>query len=215
MPELQASPMNVSKTAPGHFEGGEECLRARVYSLLGRLLAGAPDSHMLALLAEVEVGDPSEDASLGASWRRLLEAAAGAAEQDLRDEYQNLFIGLGRGEVVPHGSWYITGYLMERPLAELREDLVKLGLERSQNVNEPEDHAALLCEVMAVLCTDGSDSEVRADFFHRHMEPWMGKFFRDLQEAQSARFYKTVGDFGQRFMEIETRFFGIPQPKTV
>jgi TorA maturation chaperone TorD len=144
----------------------------------------------------------------------LAAAAARSSPESLRDEYLALFIGLGRGEVVPYGSWYLTGFLMEQPLARLRGDLRELGIVRQDDVREPEDHAAALCDAMALMISGGEPAPValQSRFFAHHMEPWMGRFFRDLQQAPSARFYRAVGQLGEQFMEVETRAFGMTIP---
>jgi TorA maturation chaperone TorD len=118
-------------------------------------------------------------------------------------EYQDLFIGVGRGEVVPYGSWYMTGFLMDKPLALLRTDLQALGFERQPQVKEPEDHAGALCETMAMLIAEGRTLDVQRRFFHGHMGPWMKPFFRDLGDARAAAFYRAVSQFGGQFIEFE------------
>lgn len=191
----------------------EDRARGNVYALLGNLLAAPPDNGLLADLAAISP-DPSDRSLLAASWKMLGEAAARATVPDLRDEYQSLFIGLGRGEIVPYGSWYLTGFLMEQPLARLRGDLAELGIERNAGVREPEDHAGALCDAMAIMIAgdDPTPLERQARFFAQHLEPWMERFFRDLQRADSARFYRSVGLLGEQFMEIERQAFGMAFP---
>ena len=121
--------------------------RAREYALLAALLVRAPDTDVLKRLAGLK-GDPSP---LGIAHLALAEAAAQTDSDRVQREYFDLFIGLGRGELLPYGSYYLTGFLHERPLARLREDLKPLGIARSEGSVEPEDHAATLCEVMAGL----------------------------------------------------------------
>lgn len=193
--------------------GDEDRVRGNVYALLGHLLAGPPESDVLAMLAGIDAV-PSDDSLLTASWTMLADAAGRATRESLKDEYLALFVGLGRGEVLPYGSWYLTGFLMEQPLARLRSDLGKLGIERQEGVTEPEDHAAALCDVMALLISgdDPAPVALQQQFFARHMEPWMGRFFRDLQQAPSARFYRAVGQLGEQFMDVETRAFGMQIP---
>ncbi len=147
---------------------------------------------------------------MAAAWRALSLAARRASVPALDDEYHDLFIGLGRGQVVPYASWYLTGFMMERPLVALRDDLARLGFERNEDVKEPEDHAAILCEVMAALSDEdsGFDFATRADFFRRHVGPWMGRFFKDLTTAKAADFYSAVGEFARQFMEIEVAYYG-------
>jgi TorA maturation chaperone TorD len=193
--------------------GDEDRVRGNVYALLGHLLAGPPESDVLAMLAGIDAV-PNDESLLTASWKMLADAAGRASRESLKDEYLALFVGLGRGEVLPYGSWYLTGFLMEQPLARLRSDLGELGIERQEGVKEPEDHAAALCDVMALLITGDEPAPValQQHFFARHMEPWMGRFFRDLQQAPSARFYRAVGQLGEQFMDVETRAFGMQIP---
>jgi TorA maturation chaperone TorD len=184
----------------------EDQLRADTYRLLGRLLGSPPDDPTLALLATAPT---SEDENLLAvAWRLLATTAARTQADQVVTEYEALFIGLGRGELVPYASWYLTGYLMEKPLAKLRADLRTLGFERQEDVVEPEDHAAALCETMALL---GEDSDLQslqtqADFFETYIGPWMARFFRDMQESTSARFYRAVGQLGEQFIETDQRY---------
>ena len=184
----------------------EDRLRADTYRVLGRLLAAPPDAETLSLFATAPVSN--EDNLLAVAWRMLAMSAERATPGDVADEYQTLFIGLGRGELVPFGSWYLTGFLMEQPLARLRTDMQRLGFERQDDVSEPEDHAAALCEIMALLAEDtGPGSlEVQAAFFETHIGTWMARFFRDMQEASSARFYRAVGQLGEQFINTDQRY---------
>jgi TorA maturation chaperone TorD len=187
----------------------EDLLRARTYGLLGRLLRGAPDAGMIVALGRL-TGDASE---LGIAFRALAEAAAGARESDVAEEYAALFIGLTHGELIPYASYYLTGFLQERPLARLRGDMARLGIARADSVKEPEDHAAALCEMMAGLITGefgepASLAEQQA-FFETHLGGWAPRFFADLEEAPSARFYTPVGRIGRLFMKIEHDAFAM------
>jgi TorA maturation chaperone TorD len=151
---------------------------------------------------------------MGAAWKMLRSAAERCSPAELDDEYHDLFIGVGRGEMVPYGSWYMTGFLMEQPLAKLRSELDLLGFVRQEGVAEPEDHAAALCDVMALISDGegGAPLEVQAGFFERHVAPWMGRFFRDMQQAPSARFYRAVGQLGEQFVELEKQYLNITGP---
>ena len=182
--------------------------RSRQYALLAALLARAPDADLLARLAKLR-GDATP---LGIAHVALAQAASETTADRLQREYFDLFIGLGRGELLPYGSYYLTGFLHERPLARLREDLKALGLERAAGNIEPEDHAAILCEIMAGLA-DGqfaapAGSEQR--IFERHLKPWIGRFFADLERAEAADFYARVGSVGRLFIDIETEAFALP-----
>lgn len=187
----------------------EELFRAQLYSLLARLLTAPPDATLLTALTALE----SDASALGQAFGELARAAAAAAPPGLAEEYQDLFIGLGRGELVPYGSFYLTGFLQEKPLAELRGDLARLGIARRSAVKEPEDHIAALCEVMAGLI-DGGFGEpqplaVQRGLFDRHIAPWAPRFFDDLAQAKSADFYRRVGRVGSLFMGIETAAFAM------
>jgi TorA maturation chaperone TorD len=200
--------MEVSQGSAANAAAAEELLRANAWSLLARLLGASPDEEMLSLLAEIDADKVDSDDLIGAAWRMLGAAAGRASPAELAEEYHDLFIGVGRGELVPYGSWYMTGFLMEMPLARLREELRFLGFERQDGVKEPEDHAAALCDVMAMINTgdEPASLEVQAGFFDRHISPWMGRFFRDMQQAPSARFYRAVGQLGEQFIEVEKRY---------
>jgi TorA maturation chaperone TorD len=191
----------------------EDRARGHVYALLGNLLAGPPEAKLLALLADAAPGT-GDDSLLAASWRMLAVASARADLAALREEYDALFVGIGRGEVVPYGSWYLTGFLMEQPLAQLRGDLRTLGIERQPGVCEPEDHVAALCDTMALLINgDACVSIERQQIFYvRHLEPWAAQFFRDLQRAASARFYRAVGQLGEQFIDVESQAFRVGTP---
>lgn len=183
--------------------------RARQYRLLAALLVRAPDAERLRLVAAIR-GDASP---LGMAHLSLAAAAGEAGRPTdlaaLQREYFHLFVGLGRGEFLPYASYYLTGFLHERPLARLREDLGRLGFEAVEGRPEPEDHIASVCDVMAALAEDGAEEAERA-FFERHLKPWAGRFFAELELSDTARFYKPVGLVGRLFMDIEADAFAMP-----
>jgi TorA maturation chaperone TorD len=181
----------------------EDSFRAATYALLGRLLSAPPDGPMLKRLGDAGGGEGHADA-LAEAWSALALASGSARPSAIDDEFHGLFIGLGRGELVPYASWYMTGFLMERPLGNLRRDLAELGIERAESVREPEDHAGALCQVMALLIDDPAyGPEQEREFYARHIEPWMKRFFGDLESAEGAVFYKQVGCLGRHFIELE------------
>jgi TorA maturation chaperone TorD len=179
--------------------------RAREYSLLATLLARAPPAELLRILANL-TGDGTP---LGRAHTELALAAALTSEEQVAREYFDLFVGVGRGEILPYASFYQTGFLHGRPLADLRQTLAQIGIERATGLTEPEDHAAILFEIMAGLAggnfaaPPGTDRE----FFTRHLAPWIGRFCADLGQAESAAFYARVGALGRVFMAIETEAF--------
>jgi TorA maturation chaperone TorD len=182
--------------------------RAREYALLAALMARTPDRTLLEDIAGLKV-DPSP---IGLAHAALAEAARAAKPDTVEREFFELFIGIGRGEVMPYGSYYLTGFLYERPLARLRADLAELGIARAEGNSEPEDHIAALCEVMAGLADGrfaappGSEEKI----FKNHIEPWAARFFADLERAQGAQFYRSVGLLGRTFMEIESEAYELP-----
>jgi TorA maturation chaperone TorD len=181
--------------------------RAQEYALLATLLSGRPDTQTIRRLALLR-GDESQ---LGLAHAALGEAAARVDETSAGREYFDLFAGLGGDTLLPYASCYLTGSLYGGPLARLRETLQRLGIERSAGHSEPEDHAAILCEIMAgLICGDiagaaGADRE----FFEDHLARWIRRFFVDLEQARTADFYARVGSLGRVFVEIETEAFAL------
>ena len=185
-----------------------DAARAQEYALLAALLMRAPDAGFLSKLSELRA-----DASpLGLAHAALAEAAEKTTAESIEREFFDLFIGLGRGELLPYGSYYLTGFLHERPLARLREDLARIGIARADGVVEPEDHAAILCEIMSGLASRRLPAPPNSDqmIVDKHMAPWIGRFFTDLENAEAADFYKRLGTLGRIYMDIEAEAFDLP-----
>jgi TorA maturation chaperone TorD len=182
-----------------------DCARAQEYALLATLLSRGPDPQLISRLALLG-GDASP---IGVAHTALGEAAARTNEEDAGREYLELFIGLGRGLLLPYSSHYLTGALYGRPLARLRQTLQILGIEKVGDSSEPEDHAAFLCEIMAGLIGGAFAGPAGADreFFEQHLAPWIRRFFVDLERADSADFYARVGSLGRVFVDLETEAF--------
>ncbi len=182
--------------------------RARLFALLGRLLGHAPDAALLARLKLLPHG-PGE---LGEAYAALGVAAAATTPDAVEREFFDLFIGVGRGELLPYASYYLTGFLHERPLADLRGDLLRIGVEKAEGIAEPEDHMAFVCEVMAGLIAGafGTQPDQANEFFTRHMRPWAGRFFADLEKAEMGGFYRAVGRLGRTAIEIEAAAADLP-----
>jgi TorA maturation chaperone TorD len=185
-----------------------EVARSQEYALLATLLGRAPGHAFLERLADV-AGDASP---LGLAHAAVAQAARRASASDVEREYFDLFIGLGRGELLPYGSYYLTGFLNDRPLARLRQDLIRLGVERGAGQAEPEDHAAILCEVMAGVVSRRFPASPGTDraLFENHLWPWIGRFFADLEGAEAADFYRRIGTLGRIFMDIEAEAYALP-----
>jgi TorA maturation chaperone TorD len=179
--------------------------RAQEYLLLASLLSAAPSTRRLDQLAAL-TGDATP---LGRAHAALAEAAAIAVAAKVEREYFDLFVGLGRGEFLPYASYYLAGFLNERPLSRLRSDLAALGIERAADNSEPEDHAAILCEIMAGFAGGrfAGSSDVERAFFEKHLAPWMGRLFADIESSENATFYRAVGTLGRTLIEIETEAF--------
>ncbi|HCX33171.1 MAG TPA: molecular chaperone [Rhodocyclaceae bacterium] len=191
----------------------EDAVRASFYALLARLFCAPPDAALLEALAGAgDLGDASGE--LGAAWKALADAARNTDAGAARDAYDRLFIGVGRPEIMLYGSYYQAGFMMEKPLALLRDDLAELGLARVAGVNEPEDHFAALAEVMRTLVSDpaleeGDRASAQERFFDRHIAPWYGKLAGALERSPEAGFYAVAGRFARAFLDIERMSFEI------
>ena len=182
----------------------DQLMRAGVYEILANLLAREPASSLLAALAGLDEVETS-DGQMAMAWEMLRQGSAKTSVGEVKDEYFNLFLGVGRGELVPFGSWYMTGFLMEKPVAVLRGELATLGIERQEGIVESEDHIAALCESMAIIIRSSYEIPLatQQQFFNDHLEPWVGRFFNDMQNAKAAHFYRSVGFFGESFFDFE------------
>ena len=171
---------------PGREIDDVAAARAQEYALLSALLVRAPDARVPREALRPCAAMPTP---LGVAHAALAQAASETTVEHVEREYFDLFIGLGRGELLPYGSYYLTGFLHERPLARLRADLAPLGIERVDGNCEPEDHAATLCEIMAGLVSGALPAPAGTDqqIFEKHLAPWIGRFFADLERAEAAR----------------------------
>lgn len=179
--------------------------RAAEYSLLALLLFRAPTASVLASVAQLK-GDASP---LGMAHLALADAARSTSVEDASRQFFALFIGVGRSELLPYASYYLTGFLHERPLTAVRGDYVQLGLVRDDASREPEDHIGLLCDVMSGLAErrfgEGFPSEKA--FFEKHLKPWAGRFFADLEAVSDKPLYRALGTVGRVFFDIESEAF--------
>ncbi|MGX9356136.1 TorD/DmsD family molecular chaperone [Roseobacteraceae bacterium S113] len=185
----------------------EDRQRADLYNFLGLLLAGPPDEMLLAQTA----GLAGDETDLGKAIGALAKLARVSKPRSVESEFNALFIGLGRGELLPYASYYLTGFLNEKPLAALRQDMTARGLARAENVFEPEDNIASLMEMMGAMIAGRFDTpatlEAQKTFFNKHISPWASHFFSDLEGAKTSVFYAPVGTVGRAFMEIEQEAF--------
>ncbi len=187
----------------------EDLLRAQCYRMIARFLSSPPSAADLERAAALS----GDDTALGRAIAAFARVCAGSDAGGVASEYHDLFIGLARGELVPYGSYYLTGFLHEKPLAKLRRDMERLGIAREADVAEPEDHIASLCEMMAGLI-DGSlgrtlSLEEQKAFFNTHIGSWAPVLFRDMEVAKASVIYATLGSVGRAFLEIEEGAFAM------
>ncbi len=185
----------------------EDLLRANTYALLANLLRARPDDPALTELSELD----ADDSDIGEALQSLAIVATLTTADAIDDEYHDLFIGVGVAELTPYASYYLTGFVYEKPLAKLRVEMARLGIAKADDVGEPEDHMAALLEMMCGLITGafGAPAEVARQraFFDDHIAPWAARFFEDLETSSSATFYKPVGTIGKLFMRVESEAF--------
>jgi TorA maturation chaperone TorD len=205
-------PIRVEPPPAPPLRSAEDSARADHYALLARLFFAAPDDGLLAALAETGRGYGQGEGPLANAWAALGETAAGCDARVAQAEFDALFVGIGRPEVMPYGSFYLAGFLMEEPLANLREDLAALGLGRRAGVAETEDHFAALAEVMRHLVLTGPDAiglERQRRFFVRHLQPWYARLAETLAAAPQACLYARVGALALAFLDIEREAFAM------
>ena len=203
----------------------DEASRARsdTYAILASLFNATPSGDLIDYLCHIEAPDNLEEGAeqkmgaAGEAWLGLRQAAQAIRNnadkaQQLDDEYHDLFIGIGRGQVIPHGSWHLTGFLMDKPLSDLRKDLKALGFVSSETQKDPEDHISALFETMSILITaQDVEGYQQRRFFIQHIHPWVGKFFEQVRQAKSANFYQHVAQLGEQFMLLENEYLNIQE----
>ncbi len=187
----------------------EELARQALYAFLTRVLARPMQPAEAAAIAPFA----DTESEFGQAAQALANLLADADAERLGREFHDLFIGVGRGELLPFASYYLTGFLNEKPLAVLRGDIRRLGFTRPESVKEPEDHIGSLCDIMSHLIEGTATGEFdiydQDQFFAAHLKPWAGKFFADLEKAKTADAYRAVGRIGRIFMTIEEQSFGM------
>jgi TorA maturation chaperone TorD len=203
---MMEAQLNQKPNEPARIDA-EDQMRADMYNLMGLLLAGPPDQGTL----DVVAGLAGNETDLGQAVEALATMARSTRPATVEREFNSLFIGLGRGELLPYASFYLTGFLNEKPLALLRRDMTEYGLSRAPNVYEPEDNVASLMEMMGAMIAGRfgppASLERQRTFFNKHLAPWVGHFFADLEQAKTAEFYVPVGTIGRAFVQIEVEAF--------
>jgi len=189
---------------------GEETARADLYGLLAALYSAPPSQDLIDTIASARKEGEGEGI-LQHAWAELVSVCRTAQAEAVRDEYETLFIGTGKPEVMLYGSYYLSGFLMEKPLAALRTDLADLGLERDESVPETEDHIAMLCEVMRYLIASNDIAQgslaSQQEFLGTHMQPWLVRLCDAIDAHPSTRFYRAVTGLARAFFEVEMQAF--------
>ncbi len=203
MSALQMSSSPASEIAP------EDEARAAIYAMLARLLSAPPSPNQLDDLRQLQGGDTE----FGRAIKSLADAAQGTTADREDDAYHELFIGLTRGKLLPYGSYYLTGFLHEKPLARLRNTMAQLGIESDPDVKDPEDHIASVLDMMGGLIRGdfGQSMPVSQQriFFQEHIQSWAPYFFRDLERIEDSELYAAIGSIGRVFLELEEAAFSM------
>ena len=195
----------------------EDQARADFYALISHLLTAPPSADFLAALANADALSTEQSGSaLERAWERLVAAASIMPADAVREEFEELFISTGTPLLNPYASLYLSGFMNEKPLANLRADLQSLGLMRASTSHELEDHLAGLCDAMRVMITGMQGGAPRSldrqeAFFRTYISPWYARCFSDMRQASRSRFYALVADFSEAFFDIEAQAFEISE----
>ena len=187
----------------------EDALRADMYDFLASLLRKEPTDELIDKISELD----GDETPIGSACLTLAHLAKTMDKGLIRNEYVEMFIGVGRGEILPFASYYLTGFLNDKPLANLRAEMSEIGIERVQDVKEPEDHIASLFDIMSGLIRGQFGRTFSIDeqekFFKKHIEPWAGLLMQDIEAAKTVVFFAPVGTIGKAFLEIESAAFSM------
>ena len=205
---MSAKPLQFS--AP---DDSEELARAEVYGLLSRLFYAAPDAELYEQLQVAPTVAPAPGGFLEASWTELVAASRRLGRRQVADEYDALFMGIGKPEIFLYGSHHLAGALNEKPLVALRDTLAGLGLARAPEMAETEDHIAYLCEVMRYLIA-GDDLAVcnlatQQRFFDAHLRPWVESMCDAITSHPKADFYRALAAYARDFFAVEAQGFDL------
>jgi TorA maturation chaperone TorD len=191
-----------------HHVAPEDEARAEFYALLARLYAASPDAPLLAAIGASTLWDDDGINPLASSWNRLVLASRVMDAEAAEQEYTDIFVGVGKSEVNPHGSHWLSGFMMEKPLVELRGELAQLGLGRQPGVVMLEDHLGALFETMRILIAGQGDRRpaapaVQQRFFDRQIAPWCFDCCNAVQQCSVANYYARVAELTSEFLAVE------------
>jgi TorA maturation chaperone TorD len=208
------TPDMTPSTSTLHFasaDQSEELARADLYGLLASLWLAPPDAALMAQVRGAVTQAPQAGAHLEGPWQALMTALQATTPEAAAVEHEALFHGIGKPEVFVYGSYYLTGFLNEVPLAILRNDLQRLGLTRDTLRGETEDHVAYLFEVMRYLIAGDDVSvcnlEQQRRFFRAQIQTWVEKLCDAVDAQPRAHVWRAVSGLTREFMRIETQAF--------
>ena len=206
--------MAISTVTLQNAVAPEDAARAELYALLARLLAAPPDAPLLALVGASDLWPDADVQPLAAAWNKLVLASRAMDAEAAEQEYTELFIGVGKSEVNLHGSHWLSGFMMEKPLAELRTQLAELGLARQPGVTTLEDNLGALCETMRILVAGGpghrpAPVSIQRAFFERYIAPWAQECCNAICNCPVANYYVRVAELGSLFLAVERDSFAI------
>jgi TorA maturation chaperone TorD len=191
----------------------EETARAEIYGLISQLFYAAPAPELLAQLRVAVTEAPDAGSFLEAPWAAVIAASRAQNDAQIAAEWHALFGGVGKPEVYLFGSFYLTGFLNEKPLVKLRDDLASFGLERDGAMFETEDHLSYLFEVMRYLIAGDDVSTAnltnQKSFYGDHLQPWVASLCDTLAANPRAKFYKALAEFTRSFMSVESQGFDL------
>ena len=201
----------------GRQDGDVELERAELYGLLSALWLAAPDDALLREFRVAVTQAPQGGGLLESGWQDLVAAMRATDAARAAREHDALFGGVGKPEIFLYGSYYVTGFLNEKPLALLRQDLATLGLTKDDDRGETEDHIAYGLEVMRYLIAGDaghadlavSNLEQQRRFFRAHLQPWVGSLCDAVQAHPAAETWRAVAAFTQAFVQVETQAFDL------
>lgn len=202
-----AAPVVMQRALPP-----EEAARGNFYALLARLLRAAPDAQLLKLLASADALPADGNIALAKAWSNLIDASSAMDADAAAEEYEALFVGVGKAAVSIYAGYYAGAPAIDHPRVRMQAELAAMGLARPDEVNEPEDHLAGIFEVMRVLAVGGAGRQPavlveQRRFFETHVKPAVPKFFDTVGRSPKANYYRTVAAFGNAFLSLESDSF--------
>jgi TorA maturation chaperone TorD len=202
-----ASPVALHRTLPP-----EEAARGDFYALFARLLHRGPDG---ALLRSLATADPIPgEGPLSAAWRELVDASSAMDADAAEEEFEALFVGVGKSEVSLYAGYYTGAPAIDHPRVRIQADLAAFGLAQREDAAEPEDHFAGLLDAMRILVAGGAGRApatlaAQRKFYEAHIGPGIARFFEALARSRHANYYRKVATLGTAYFALETESFSL------